>query len=249
MREDLQARLQAAGGLRFFERRDQVGERAVVDAPAALRRRDGETDRQVRLADARRPEEDHILAALDEAELVQTLDLLAAQRRLKREVEVVELLDDGQSTGAHRGLQPPVIAQLNLRGEQLLDRLRRRERAAIDAVENRIERFEGAGHAQVREDVAQPVAARERRGLHAAPPARLRIGGERALLDRHDRTRRPTRRASTAAAGRGPATCSAAAASGCSRKRSSRSKRSRGRSRVVPCTRTLATRSSQCCRC
>ena len=88
MREHLQARLQTAGGLRLFERRDQVGERAVVDAPAALRRGDGETDRQVRLADARRPEEDHILAALDEAELVQALDLLAPQRRLKREVEV-----------------------------------------------------------------------------------------------------------------------------------------------------------------
>jgi hypothetical protein len=117
------------------------------------------------------PRKDHILATLDEAELVQAFDLLAADRGLEREVEVAELFDDGQSTGAHRRLQPPVIAQLNLRGEQLLDRFRRGERAAIDALENRIERFEGAWHPQVREDVAEPVASRERGGLHAAPPA------------------------------------------------------------------------------
>src|SRR5262245_55029716 len=105
MREHLQARVQAARSLRLFERRDQISERAVVDAPAALGGGDGETDRQVGLPDPRRAEEDDILAALDEAELVQTLDLLAAQRRLKGEVEVVELLDHGQPAGAHGRLQ------------------------------------------------------------------------------------------------------------------------------------------------
>ena len=165
------------GGLRFFQRGDQVGERAVVDAPAALRGGDGETDRQVRFADAGRPEEDHILAALDEAELVQALDLLAAQRRLKGEIEVAELLDDRQSAGAHRGLQPPVIAQLNLRREQLLDRLGRGERAAIDAVENRVERFEGARHPQVREDVAQAVASREGRASSCGTSREPRVRG------------------------------------------------------------------------
>ena len=110
MREHLQARLQSTRGLRFFERRDQVRERTVVDAATALRGGDREADRQVRLADARRPEEDDILAALDEAELVQTFDLLATERRLKRKVEVAELLDGGQTAGAHRGLQAPVVA-------------------------------------------------------------------------------------------------------------------------------------------
>jgi hypothetical protein len=42
----------------------------------------------MRRADAARPQEDEILAALDAAELVQALDLLAPSRRLKREVEV-----------------------------------------------------------------------------------------------------------------------------------------------------------------
>ena len=101
---------------------------------------------------------------------MQTFDLLATYRRLEREVEIAELLDDRLAARAHRRLQPSVIAQLNLCGEELLDRFRSRERAAIDAVENRIERLEGAGHPQVGEDVTQSVAARERGGLHAAPP-------------------------------------------------------------------------------
>src|SRR5689334_24186140 len=102
MREHFEAGVQPAGGLRLLERRDQVGQRAVVDASAALCGGDGETDRQMRCADARWPEEDHILAALDEAEFVQTLDLFAAKRWLKGEVKVAELLDGGQTTGADR---------------------------------------------------------------------------------------------------------------------------------------------------
>ena len=72
MREHLQAGPQTAGGLRLFERRDQVGQGPVIHAPAALGRRDRQTDRQVRLVNARRPQEDDILRALDEAELGQT---------------------------------------------------------------------------------------------------------------------------------------------------------------------------------
>jgi hypothetical protein len=43
------------GGLRFFERRDQIRERAVVDATTVLRRGNRQTDRQVRLAHAGGP--------------------------------------------------------------------------------------------------------------------------------------------------------------------------------------------------
>src|SRR5690606_3288457 len=117
-----------------------------------------QTDRQVRLADAGRPEEDNVFAALAEAELVQTLDLLAAEGRLKREVEVTELLDGRQAARPHGGLEPPVVTQLNLRGEQLLDGVGRGEPAAVDIVEDRIERFERAGHPQVGEDVPKPIA-------------------------------------------------------------------------------------------
>jgi hypothetical protein len=64
----------------------------------------------MRFADAWRLEKDHILTSLDEAELVQTFDLLRAQRRLKGEVQIAELFHHGQSAGPHRGLQAPVIA-------------------------------------------------------------------------------------------------------------------------------------------
>lgn len=113
----------------------------------------------MRLADAGRAEEDHILGALDEAELVQTLDLLAPQRRLKGEVEVVQLLHRRQPTRAHRRLQPAIVPELDLRRQQLLDGLGRAERAAIHALENRIERFQGARQAQVGQHVAQAVTA------------------------------------------------------------------------------------------
>ena len=85
-----------AGGLRFLERRDQIGEGAVVDASAALGGRDREADREMGLADTRRTEEHDVLVPLDEAELVQALDLLAVHRGLEGEVEVGERLDGRQ---------------------------------------------------------------------------------------------------------------------------------------------------------
>ena len=124
MREDLQACLQATRGLRLRERRDEVRERPVVDAPADLRRSDGEAGRQMGLTDTGRPEEDNIRAPLDEAELVQAFDLLTTQRGLEGEIEVPELLDHRQPARAHRGLQSPVVAELNLGGEETDSRVR-----------------------------------------------------------------------------------------------------------------------------
>src|SRR5690606_17680828 len=75
--EHLEPLLELACGLGLFQAGDEVGERAVVDAPAALGCGNGETDGQVGLADAGRAEEDHVLLALHKAQLVQALDLLA----------------------------------------------------------------------------------------------------------------------------------------------------------------------------
>ena len=83
-----------AGGLGLFERGDKVGQSTVVDPAPALSRSDGQADRQMCLADAWRAEEDHVLLARQEAELVEVVDLLALDRGLEREVEVLERLDN-----------------------------------------------------------------------------------------------------------------------------------------------------------
>lgn len=88
--EHRQASRQLAGGLRLFERADQVGERAEVDPPPTLGRGDRQADGQMRLAGPRRSEEDDVLLTLDEAELAQALDLLALDRGLEKEVEPLE---------------------------------------------------------------------------------------------------------------------------------------------------------------
>ena len=68
---------------RFGEGVDQPRERAVIDAPAGLGRGDRQAYGQVRFADPGRAEQDHVLASIDEAELVQALDLLALDAGLE----------------------------------------------------------------------------------------------------------------------------------------------------------------------
>ena len=92
MSKDGQPSRQVTGGLGVLERGDQADQRAVVDAPATLRGGDGKADREVGLAHARRAAQHDVLLALDEVELVQTLDLLALERRLEGEVEGLERL-------------------------------------------------------------------------------------------------------------------------------------------------------------
>src|SRR5262245_44464348 len=118
MREHLEPLLQATGRLCFFERVDQVSERAVVDAPTALRGGDGESDSEMGFTDARRTEEHHVLAPLDEAELEEAIDLLTPHGRLKGEIEFSDGLHRGQTARAHGRLQASVIAQGDLGTEQ-----------------------------------------------------------------------------------------------------------------------------------
>lgn len=64
----------------------------------------------MRLADTRRAQQDDVLLALEEAELVQALDLLTLDRRLKGEVEILERLDRREARRAHRSHQSTVVA-------------------------------------------------------------------------------------------------------------------------------------------
>ena len=102
MGEHAQPPGQIAGGLGLGEGLDQRRERAVVDAPAGLGHRDREADRQVRFPDAWWAEQDHVLAAVQEAELVQALDLLALDAGLEGEVELIERLHSRQPRRARR---------------------------------------------------------------------------------------------------------------------------------------------------
>ena len=51
----------------------------------------------MRFADAGWTQEDDVFTPLDEAELVQTLHLLATERRLEGEIKLGEPLDGGQA--------------------------------------------------------------------------------------------------------------------------------------------------------
>ena len=95
---------QRTGGSGFLERCDELGEGAVVNPAAVLRRRDGETDREMGLSDTGRSQQDDVLLALDEAELVEILDLFTLDGRLEREVELIERLDDGQAPQRNRNI-------------------------------------------------------------------------------------------------------------------------------------------------
>jgi len=69
-------------------------------------------------------EEDDVFPALDEAEGVQAVDLLALKRGLEGEVEVGRGLHGRQARGAHGGHQPPIVAQRDLRAEEGLKGVR-----------------------------------------------------------------------------------------------------------------------------
>src|ERR1019366_3780161 len=90
--------------LRVFERGNEIGERRVVHAAAAFRGGNRETDGEMRLAHAGRPEEDDIFMALEKTEGMQAFDLLALDRGLKGEIKIGERLPgrDPAPAGAGR---------------------------------------------------------------------------------------------------------------------------------------------------
>jgi hypothetical protein len=80
---------------------------------------DAEGDGQMGLADAGRPEQDDILGALDEAQPGELPDLLAVDRGLELEVELVQRLDPGQAGEFEAALDAPLMAAAPLGFERL----------------------------------------------------------------------------------------------------------------------------------
>src|SRR5690606_18802970 len=171
VREHLEALLELARGLGLFEAGDEIGERAVVDAPPTLGRGNGQADRQVRLADAGRTQEDHVLFSFDEAEFVEALDLFSSDRGLEAEVEAVERLYGWKPGGPHGGLKPSVVPKLDLGREQRFDGLGSGESAGIETGEDGVDRLKSAGHLEIGEQAADAVPAGRCSAFHLAPPA------------------------------------------------------------------------------
>src|SRR5690606_31675491 len=171
VREHLEALLELARGLGLLEARDEIGERAVVDAPPTLGRGNGQADGQVGFADAGRTQEDHVLFSFDEAELVKALDLLSSDRGLEAEVEAVERLYGRKAGGPHGGLKPSVVPELDLGREQGFDGLGPGEGAGIETGEDGVDRLQGAGPLEVGEQAADAVPAGRGGAFHLAPPA------------------------------------------------------------------------------
>ncbi len=72
----------------------------------------------MRLAHARRAEQHDVLGALDEAQAGELAELLAVDRRLKVEVELVQALDPGQPGQLEAALDAALVpaAPLGLQG-------------------------------------------------------------------------------------------------------------------------------------
>src|SRR5262249_7021303 len=95
--EELQTLLKPIFAEGLAERRDEPGRRRE-EGPDALRaRREAEGDGQVRLPDARGPEEQDIFCALDVAAGGELADHLGVDRGLEFEVEALEGLVEGKA--------------------------------------------------------------------------------------------------------------------------------------------------------
>lgn len=105
-------------GLRPAQVLDQVVRAHEVDAVPGFDGGQAEGDRQVGLADARRPEQDDVGRLGDERQRRQLPHLPLVQRRLEGEVELVEGALEGQVRQAGAGAQVALAAGGHLNGEQ-----------------------------------------------------------------------------------------------------------------------------------
>ena len=131
---------------------NHVEDRAVVDQEARLDRLVAHGLDQERLADARGPEPEHVLGFADEAAGGQVVDLLLVDRRIEREVELVQGLQFAEGRGLDAAVDLPVAADGQFVLEDQLQELGMRQRLAA------------ASSSRTSKDSARP----ERRSLRKA---------------------------------------------------------------------------------
>ena len=98
---------------------------------------------------------------------MQGVDLLPPDGWLEAEVEVRQRLQFGEAARPHRGGEPAAVAEFDLCAQQPLDRLARREPAAVHPGEHLVEGLEGSGHLQVGQLRGHALPAGP--GLHEDP--------------------------------------------------------------------------------
>ena len=242
--QGLEAMGQAAGCLGFLERRDEVDERSVVHPPATLGRSDSEADGEVCLPDAGWPEEHHVLLTLQEPEFMKAIDLFALDGRLEREVEVFQSFDNGKPRRPHGSLEPAVVTERDLSSEEVLDGLGSRGGSTVHGSQDLVQGLQGAGHLKVGELGSDAVSPTPGCGLHRPSPANWAYTwrGRRSTVMRGTEGRRE--RLALGSGGLRTRERYGREAKGSSSACSCWN-RSKGRSLRVPCSRTLATVSSQ----
>jgi hypothetical protein len=120
MRQHLEPCLQPTRRLRFLERGDEVGVRAVVDATAALCGGNRQADRQMRLAHTRRAEEGDVFRRSTKPSSCKFSICSRRSDGWKEKSNSVSRLIAGAGWSASR-LEAAVVAHLDLRAEELLD--------------------------------------------------------------------------------------------------------------------------------
>ena len=144
-----------------------------MPAPAPTAGADGldaKRYRQVTLSGTRLADEMHYLVAIDEVEPGQSHDAVAVERWLEGEIEARQRLDAGEPGHLQRRFDPAAFANGDLLGEQHIDRLDSADLAALELLNNLIERLQRAWHAQADQVTSDPLDRRrgQRVTSHAA---------------------------------------------------------------------------------
>src|SRR6266540_651578 len=145
------------GGL---ERLDQVGCRSEVRAVAGLSRRDAERDRQVRLPDAGRTEQDDVPVLLHEPQRGELGDELSIEVGLEIEVEIGQGLVDGIAGEAEPATKTPRLSGFVLQLQEPLQNLRGGQVFRQRSVELATQMLFRGREPEIGEVLAEPLVGR-----------------------------------------------------------------------------------------
>ena len=125
-----------------------------------------EGDGKMRLADARRSEQQHVLAIGDPAGAGELTDLLGIDRGLRREVKAGEVAHEREARELQRHLDAPLVLAGNLALAEQDEGLAQAQLLPAGFVEQPIELIADGGELESREHIGQAIGS----GMHQKPP-------------------------------------------------------------------------------